>query len=84
MNIGCNASCGNAVVFLNGGDTFYGSNSINLISTQYKPGKCLLFRTLQKYQELNFIRPKISNISLLKNVTFSPIFYCATSSSKNF
>ena len=66
MNIGCNASCGNAVVFLNGGDTFYGSNSINLISTQYKPGKCLLFRTLQKYQELNFIRPKISNISLLK------------------
>ena len=29
MNIGCNASCGNAVVFLNGGDTFYGSNSIN-------------------------------------------------------
>lgn len=56
MNIGQVLSCNYSFLFLNSGDYFYSKNSISIIKryTEIYPSKCLIFKTVLKYNNLTF------------------------------
>lgn len=65
MNIGLQSSSGDAVMFLNSGDTFLTESSAESIEENFQFGKCLIFRTVQEFDGYGFVRPKLKKIMLL-------------------
>lgn len=63
MNIGLYQAKGNCILFLNGGDIFFSSQSISLINTFWQYKKCLIFRTVQCFASNGYIRPGLKNIN---------------------
>lgn len=63
MNIALHQATGNCILFLNGGDTFFLSQSISLINTYWQHKKCLIFRTVQCFGYNGYIRPGLNNIN---------------------
>lgn len=62
MNIGLKKSTGDAIIFLNGGDTFYNSESVDHINATYQAGRCLTMRAAQYYGDDIYIRPKSTRL----------------------
>ena len=56
MNIGQGLSSAYSFLYLNSGDYFYSKNSISVIKryTEIYPSKCLIFKTILKYNSLTF------------------------------
>lgn len=62
MNIGLRLATGNSVLFLNGGDEFFDSNSIKKIQKLYRQGNCIAFRTAQIYDGDIYVRPSLKRM----------------------
>lgn len=82
MNIGLDKSKGNAVCFLNGGDSFFDNNAIHHINNLWEPNKCLIFRSLIYYESDMFIKPSKKNFKQILNFITHQSFVCPHS--KNY
>ena len=63
MNIGLDAATGNCIFFLNGGDEFNSNLSTSYIYEAWQPNHCMIFRTIQYYQDDKYTRPSLQNMS---------------------
>lgn len=63
MNIGLERATGDAVIFLNGGDEFYGDDAIEKINSKYQFGRCLAMRSAQCYGHDIYIRPSLARLA---------------------
>lgn len=59
MNIGLSHSSGDAVLFLNAGDTLYSFDSIKNIKRYFVLGRCLLLTTILQYETDLYVRSPV-------------------------
>lgn len=57
MNLGAAYASGTHILFLNGGDEFCSEDSLDKVSQNVFEGEISLFRVMQYYDEVSFIRP---------------------------